>query len=149
VELLIFQIEGRQFALAAQLVRQVTRAVAVVPLPKAPPIVEGVINVRGSLAPVLDIRHRFGLAPAPLSPDQHFVIAQAGPRLVALRVDRALEIVSVDKTAIEPAAQVAPGTEYVSGIARLADGLLVIHDLERFLSLEETEQVGAAMSEAQ
>lgn len=124
---------------------EVARTVAVAPLPKAPPIVEGVINVRGSLVPVLDIRQRFGMPPSALTPDQHLIIARSGPRVVALRVDRALDLVVVDEDSIHSAARVAPGVEYVAGIARLADGLLVIHDLESFLSLDEAQQVDAAI----
>lgn len=148
VSLLSFEVAGQSFALPARLLREVVRAVAITPLPKAPPIIEGVINVRGTVVPVLDIRQRFGLTPIPLAPDQHLLIAQAGPRLVALRVDRALELLAVDEGAIEAAGRVAPGAEYVAGIATLADGLLVIHDLERFLSLEEAVQVDAVVAGA-
>ncbi len=122
------------------------RAVAIAALPKALPIVEGIINFRGTLVPVLDIRQRFGLPPAPISSEQHFIIAKADSRLVALRADRALDMVAVDEDAIESASRVVPGTEYVAGIARLTDGLLVIHDLERFLSFEEAGQVDAAVA---
>lgn len=124
------------------------RAVAIAALPKAPPIVEGIINFRGTLVPVLDIRQRFGLGPIPLAPEQHLILAQAGHRLVAMRVDRALDLVVVDQDAIRTAAQVAPGAEYVAGIAKLADGLLVIHDLESFLSIDEAGQVDAAVVDA-
>lgn len=120
---------------------------AVAPLPRAPPIVEGVINVRGALVPVLDIRQRFGIPPHPLTLDQHLIIARSGPRVVALRVDRALDLVEVDESAIESAATLTPGAEYVTGIARLPDGVLVIHDLERFLSLDEARGVDAAVAE--
>ncbi|MGH7614355.1 MAG: chemotaxis protein CheW, partial [Gemmatimonadales bacterium] len=129
----------------AGVVREVVRAVAIAALPKAPPIVEGIINFRGALVPVLDIRQRFRLPPAPLAPEQHLIIAKTDSRLVALRVDRALDLVVVDQDAIESAARVAPGTEYVAGIAKLTDGLLVIHDLESFLSFEEAGQVDAAV----
>jgi purine-binding chemotaxis protein CheW len=121
--------------------------VAVAPLPRAPPIVEGVINVRGALVPVLDIRQRFGLAPQPLALDQHLIIAQSGSRVVALRVDRALDLVDVEENAIESAATLTPGAKYVTGIARLPDGVLVIHDLERFLSLDEARGVDDAVAE--
>lgn len=140
-----FELAGRSLALPAGVLLEVAPTVAVAPLPKAPPIVEGVINVRGSLVPVLDIRQRFGMPPSALTPDQHLIIAQSGPRVVALRVDRALDLVVVDEDAIQSAARVAPGVEYVAGIAKLADGLLVIHDLESFLSLEEAQQVDAAV----
>jgi len=126
---------------------ELTRAVAVTPLPKAPPIVEGVINLRGALVPVLDIRQRLGLPARPLTPDQHFIIARSGRRLVALRVDRALDLVAVEESAIESAARVTTGVEYVAGIAKVADGLLVIHDLENFLATDEARQVDAAVAE--
>lgn len=143
--LLVFTLGDARFGLHAMLVREVVRAVAIAPLPKAPAIVEGVINYRGTIVPVLDVRQRFRLDPAPLDPRQHFVVAQAGARLVALRVDRATELVTVSEASIRPAATAVPGTEYVAGIAQLPDGLLVIHDLERFLALEESEQLERAV----
>lgn len=146
VHLLTFELAGRRFALPAQLLREVVRAVAITALPKAPPIVEGLINIRGTLVPVLDIRQRFGLPPDPLAPSQHFLIAQAGSRLVALRVDRAVDLVSVPSDAIESGAQAAPGAQYVAGIAKLPDGVLVIHDLEAFLSLDEAKEIDVALS---
>jgi purine-binding chemotaxis protein CheW len=114
-------------------------------LPQAPTIVEGVINYRGTLVPVLDARARFGLSHTPLDPTQHFIVAQAGPRLVALRVDRATDLITVAEAMIRPVGEAAPGARYVAGIARLPDGLVVIHDLERFLALEEGEQLDHAM----
>jgi len=143
-QLLTFEVGGSRFALPVRLLHEVVRAVAIAPLPKAPPIVEGVINVRGTVVPILDIRQRFGLSPTPVAPEQHLLIAQSGGRVVALRVDRAVDLVSVDEAAIESAARVVPGAEYVAGIAKLPDGLIVIHDLERFLSLEEAGQLDAA-----
>jgi purine-binding chemotaxis protein CheW len=147
-QLLTFEVGGSRFALPARLLQEVARAVAIAPLPKAPPIIEGVINVRGTVVPMLDIRQRFGLPPTPVAPEQHLLIARAGSRVVALRVDRAVDLVAVDETAIESAARVVPGVQYVAGIAKLPAGLLVIHDLERFLSLDEAGQVDVAMAAA-
>ncbi len=148
VQLLTFELAGRRLAVPADVLTEVVRTVAVAPLPRAPPIIEGVIDVRGALVPVLDIRQRFGLPPRGLTPDQHLIIARTGPRLVALRVDRALDLVEVDADAVEPVDQVAPGAEYLRGIAKLAEGLLLIHDLESFLSLDEARQVDAAVVDA-
>jgi purine-binding chemotaxis protein CheW len=145
IHLLTFTVGGRTLALLASAVTEVVRAVAVTELPKAPPIVEGVINFRGRIVPVLDVRQRFGLTPRSLDPDQHFIIAQAGPRRVALRVDRAFDVIGVEARAIESSALVAPGAEYVAGIARLPDGLLVIHDLESFLALDEAAALDTAL----
>jgi purine-binding chemotaxis protein CheW len=145
VTLLVFTLDNARFGLAAAVVREVVRAVAIAALPKAPAIIEGVINYRGTVVPVLDVRQRFRLAPAHLDPAQHFVVALAGPRLVALRVDQATELLTVPRALIGSPATTVPGTDYVSGIARLPDGLLVIHDLERFLALEEAEQLDRAV----
>lgn len=147
-QFLEFAIADRRLGLPTEVLQEVLRAVAIAPLPKAPPIVEGVINLRGTLVPVLDLRQRFGLPAVPLAPDQHLVIARAGRRTVALRVDRALALVAVEERAIVSPESVAPGTEHVAGIAKLPDGLLVIHDLNRFLSLEEARQMDAAIGDA-
>lgn len=144
LSLLVFRLGSGRFGLRAEVVQEVVRAVAVAPLPKAPPVVEGVIDVRGRIVPVLDIRARFGVAPRPLDPDQHFILAFAGARLVALRVDRATELRSVGTDAVEVPGQSTPGVEYAAGIARLPDGLVVIHDLDAFLSLEEAAVLDAA-----
>lgn len=143
---LVFEVGGRRLGLSGRVLREVIRAVATAPLPKAPPIVEGVINLRGVLVPVLDIRQRFALPPVSLSPEHHFLIAQADGRLVALHVDRALDLITVDEGVIESVAGVASGAEHVAGIVKLPDGLLIIHDLERFLSLDESRQVDAALA---
>jgi purine-binding chemotaxis protein CheW len=148
VPLVVFALHGERFALQGRAVREVVRAVAVAALPDAPGVVEGVINYRGRLAPVLDVRSRFGLPPQLLDPSQHFILADAGSRLVALRVDRALDLLEVPADAIEAADSVAPGSRRTEGVARLPDGLVVIHDLERFLSLDEGNALDAALSAA-
>ena len=141
--LLSFELERRRFAIPALLVREIVRAVAVSALPRAPAIVEGMINLRGDLVPVLDIRSRFGLPAVPTHPQQYFVVAEAGARTVVLRVDHVIGLVEVPESAIEPPS--LPGTEHVAGIAKLAEGLLVIHDLARFLSLDETVALDGAL----
>ncbi|MEA3246158.1 MAG: chemotaxis protein CheW [Gemmatimonadota bacterium] len=145
VRLLRFRLGAARFALAAQDVREVVRAVAIAPLPAAPPVVEGVINHRGTIAAVLDIRRRFSLASVPLRADQHFIVATAAPRTVALRVDEADELVTVAADLIEPAQRAAPDAKHVAGIARLPDGVLVIHDLATFLAHDEAVQLDAAL----
>jgi purine-binding chemotaxis protein CheW len=143
---LIFEIGERRMGLGLSAVREVLRAVAIAPLPKAPPIVEGVINVRGAVVPVLDIRRRFGMVAAPLSVDHHFVVANAGPRVVALRVDRAIELMMFDDESLEELDGIFAARHHVAGVAKLPDGLLVIHDLETFLDVDEGRRLDSAVS---
>lgn len=139
MEVLIFQLSGQRYGVCVADVREVLRAVTFAPLPKAPAFVEGVINLRGALLPVLDIRMRFRLAPRPPAVSDHLVVAAAGDRLVALRVDGATDLITVDPEMIESPARVVSGTAYVTGVAKLPDGLVLIHDLRTFLSQTEAD----------
>lgn len=137
LDLLTFSLDGERCALLASAVREVVRAALPTRLPKAPPIVSGVLNVRGELVPVLDIRQRFGLSRRTIDPDDYIVVARAGGRVVAFAVERALDLVQVPATEIHAATEIAAGTKHVAGIVRLSDGLLVIYDLHGFLSVNE------------
>jgi purine-binding chemotaxis protein CheW len=134
--------------LPAASVQEVCQAVTISPLPQAPAVVEGVLDVRGTMVPVFDVRSRFGLEPRAAGPDDHLVIASAGGRSVAVRVDRALDLVRVASEQIQAAEQLGANLRHVVGVARLADGLVVIHDLAAFLSQAESDQLAAAMMDA-
>lgn len=141
---LVFEVAGQRFALDLPVVQELARAVSVVPLPRAPAVVEGVIDVRGTLVPVLDLRGRFGLPASPLRPSDHLVLARAADRLVALRCDRAEGIVSLPAGEVEDARRAVPEAGYVAGVVRLPDGLVLVHDLRTFLSGAE----GAALDDS-
>lgn len=146
VHLLTFVLDGDRYALDAATVQLVERAVAITPLPRAPQLVEGVIDVHGTLAPVFDLRRRFGLPARELSDDEHLIVASAGDRLVAFRVDEALDLVSVpDDLARVPALSDTAAGE---GVARLDDGAVAIYDLTTFLSASERASLDAALDSA-
>ncbi len=147
-QVLVFEVGGRRFGLPAAVVREVVRAVETLPLPKAPAVVEGVINVRGKVVPVLDVRGRFRLPPKPLEPADHLIIARAGGRVVALRVDRATDLVRLDAADVEEARGIVPGAEYVTWVAKLPNELVLIHDLETFLSRAESAALTQALPES-
>jgi purine-binding chemotaxis protein CheW len=145
-EVLIFEIGGQRYGLPAADVQELLRMAALTPLPSGPPIVEGVINIRGKVVPVLDMRARFRLPARPAEHTDHLVVAQAGPRSVALRVDRALELRRLDPAQLEDTEGVMPGVEYVAQLAKLPDGLVLIHDLPTFLSHAEAAALDAALA---
>jgi purine-binding chemotaxis protein CheW len=126
-------------------VQEVVRAVALAPLPKAPLIVEGVISVRGRLVPVLDVRTRFQLLARALTPADFFVLARAEERLVALRVDAGVHLVQLAESDVESLEDVVSGSGYVSGVGKLPDGLVLIHDLRTFLASAEAIQLDEAL----
>jgi purine-binding chemotaxis protein CheW len=146
MELVIVELDGQRYGLRADAVREVVRAATITPLPNAPAMVEGIINVRGSVIAVLDLRRRFELPARVLDPSEYFVLARAGDRDVALRVDRATELIAVDPAEIDQAEQVLSRSRYVAGVAKLRDGLVLIHDLETFLSAAEAATVDQALA---
>lgn len=148
LSVLTFELAGERCALAAEDVREVVRAALPAHLPKAPDVVVGVLDLRGELVPLLDIRRRFGLPSRPLAPEDHIVIVRVGHRVVAFAVERALDLTRVAHADIQAAADVASGLEHVAGIARLEDGLLVIYDLRAFLSADEALMLDHALAEA-
>lgn len=95
--------------------------------------------MRGSVVPALDIRARFNLPPKAVEPSDHLVIALAKRRLVAIRVDRVTDLITLARSDVEDVAVAVPGSSLVAGVAKLHDGLLLIHDLATFLSVTEAE----------
>jgi purine-binding chemotaxis protein CheW len=137
-EILAFEVGGRVFALPIARVVGLVRAVAIDPVPGAPPIVEGLINVRGKIVAVLDVRVRFGLPPrAPALSDQ-LILASAGPRTVALRVDRVVDLVRLEASHVAEIDGILPGIRDLSAVARLPEGLLMIQDLRALLADAES-----------
>lgn len=141
--ILSFEVGGVRYGLPAEGVARLVRAVAVAPLPKAPAVVEGVVNVHGELVPVLDLRARFNLPPKPVEPSDRFVLALAGDRPVAVRADAVAGLVHVDATAPD---DIVVGTRHLAGVGRLPDGVVLIADLGAFLSQAEDEALEEALS---
>lgn len=148
LEVLVFEIAGQRYGVAAAEVREIVAAVTIVPLPRAPAVIEGVINLRGRIVPVLDLRTRFRLPAKPVEHTDHFVVARTGDRLVALRVDRATDLVVLDPADVEDARGVVPGVEYVSWVAKRAQDLVLIHDLATFLSRAEADALDEVVGHA-
>src|ERR1043166_8510885 len=130
----VFRLDDRQYALPLAVVERVVRAADVTPLPKAPAIVLGVIDVEGRVLPVLSVRRRFRLAEREISPADEFLIVQTARGPVALVVDEAQGVIERPATEIVGPAQIVPGLEQIKGVIKLGDGLVVIHDMEKFLS---------------
>ena len=145
--LVVFRVEEQRYALALSVVERIVRAAEVTLLPSAPAIVIGVIDVEGRLLPVLNIRRRLGRPDREISPANQFVIARTARREVVLVIDEALGVIELPSTGIVGAAQIVPGLEQIQGVVQLADRLVLIHDLEKFLSLAEERTLDEALKE--
>lgn len=142
-----FLLDGQRYALALAAVQRILLAVEITPLPGAPSIVLGVVDMAGRIIPVLNLRRRLGLQEREVGPDDQLLIAQTSRRAVALVVDEARDVIGCASAGIVESERIVPGLEQIQGVIRMEDGLVLIHDLDRFLSLDEARALDAAMNE--
>lgn len=147
-QLTIFALDERHYALRSLAVDRVVRAVAVSPLPQAPGIVLGIVNVQGRIIPIINVRRRFRLPEREIALADLIIIAHTARRPVGLVVDAVADVMGYPEQSIAEAESIIPGLEYVEGVVKLQDGLVYIHDLDRFLSLEEETSLAQAMETA-
>jgi len=140
-----FVLDRRNYALSLAAVVRIVHVVEVAPLPKAPEIVLGVINVSGRIIPVVDVRQRFRLPPRETELYDSLIIARTSKRELAFLADSVTGVMEYPEDEVTAADRIVPGLEYVHGILKLKDGLVFIYDLERFLSLDEEVSLAKAM----
>lgn len=144
--LVLFTLDDQRYALHLSAVERAVRAVEVTPLPKAPDIVSGVVNVQGRIVPVINIRRRFHLPEQDLRLSDQIVIARTSNRIVAVIVDAVIGVTEIPEKEIVSPEKIVPRTQYVEGVAKLEDGLVLIHDLDQFLSFDEERALEASLN---
>ncbi|RKZ37168.1 MAG: chemotaxis protein CheW [Gammaproteobacteria bacterium] len=147
MDALVFELEDSRFALATETVRELTQAVLPSSLPGAPAIVQGIVDIGGEVVPVLDVRRRFGYPTRAPVPSDHFIVATAYNQPLILPVDRVVAMSTIDPGDIHESKALGAPSPYVSGVARLNDGLCLIHSLESFLSDGEAADLAGALVE--
>ena len=144
---LIFSLEQQQYALHLSAVESVVRAVEITRLPKAPEIVMGLVNVRGSIFPVVNTRRRFSLPEREIEPSDRYILARTSRRIVVLAVDAVEGVIEPSEQEVIQAETIASGLHQIEGVIKLESGILLIYDLEKFFSLEEEATLDRALEE--
>ena len=145
-KIVIFTLGETRCALSLSRVEKVIRAVEISQLPKAPEIVLGIINYAGKLVPVIDVRRRFRFSPQEFSMDNRFILARTASRLVALIVDAVDEIAGLTSEEMVSTEQEIPFAEHLKGVAKIKGNLIMIYDLDQFLSFDEEQSLNSAIS---
>lgn len=143
--LVVFRLDDQRYALPLAAVERVVRAVEVTPLPGAPAIVLGAIDVHGCIVAVMNLRRRFGLPERAIAPNDYFLIARTVRRPVALVIDEAQGVSAHAPGAMVRPDRIVPGLGQFDGVLKLDDGLVLIHDLDKFLGLDEARALDAAL----
>ena len=142
----VFSLDEQLFALRLSAVERIVRAVEIMPLPGTPEIVLGMIIVSGQIIPVFDTRRRFRLPVREINLSDQFIIARSRTRQVALAVDTVRGVHESGEEDTIAAERILPFIEHIEGVVKLKDGLILIHELDKFLSLEEEKVLDAAQT---
>ncbi len=148
LEFVVFVLEDQRYALPLTSVEKVIRSVEIIPLPKAPDIVSGMINAEGRLLPVFNLRKRFRLPEKEIGPEDHMIVARASSRTVSFWADQVEGVIEWPAGRIVPPGGIHPEVGYVEGVIKLENGIVFIHNLDRFLSLEEKTELDTALRDA-
>lgn len=147
VQLVVMRLGSEDYGVEISHVREIIRMQRITEVPQVPAFVEGIINLRGSVIPVVDLRKRFGLAAAETSAETRIVVVDVSGHTVGLIVDAVSEVITVPGRAIESVATVAASARRgdVRGIVNLPQKLIVLIGLEGLLeSIAASGEVGAA-----
>lgn len=147
IQIVVFTLDEQRYALYLSAVERVVRIVEITPLPESTDIVLGIINLQGRIIPVVNIRKRFNLPEREIEVSNQMIMAHTSKRVLALLVDAVEGIVERPGQEVILAEKILPKIEYIEGVVKLEDGLILIHDIERFLSLEEERKLEDAMKE--
>ena len=134
LQLLTFKLDDQEYALNIANVVQVVRMVAVTRAPKAPVFVEGMINLRGRVIPVVSLRQRCGLLDRPYDLNTQLLIARADGRVMALMVDVVSEVLSIPVDCVVPPDQIGADMEHLLAVGKLGDRLILILDPRSLLT---------------
>jgi purine-binding chemotaxis protein CheW len=134
-QLVVFEVAGESYGVEISRVQEINRMQAITVVPQVPVFVEGIINLRGRVTPVVDLRKRFGLPATEPTPLTRIVVVKADQEWVGVIVDAVSEVLRITSDAIEPpsAMVTSSDTAFVRGIAKLNERLVILLDLDRVL----------------
>jgi purine-binding chemotaxis protein CheW len=153
-QVLCFSLAGENYAIPILKVREIQGQAPITRIPKAPDYMPGVINLRGAIVPIIDLRKRFNLGPPPEGVRPVIVIVEVQSRTMGMRVDAVSDVLDLEPGQIKPppewGSEGTLGREYIAGLATVtgsegAEYMLILLDLNQLLSLaelKEVEQVG-------
>lgn len=143
-QFLTFQLEGEFFGIPISVVREINRVTDVTPVPKTPPFVKGVMNLRGKIIPVIDLRLKFDMQPSEYTRDTCIIVIETPHGQMGNIVDAVKEVVEFDSTEIEPAPQfgISNYKGFVKGLGKKEDKVVILVDIVESFESSEWTQLG-------
>ena len=145
IQLVTFKIGEEEFGVDILNVQEIIRMISITKVPNAPIFVEGVINLRGKVIPVIDIRSRFNMAQAVHDSQTRIMVMNLHGQVIGIMVDAVCEVLRIKESTVEapPAVVAGVGAEYMRGVSNLQDRLLILLDLDKLFTEDERQSLSA------
>ncbi len=142
-QLIGFFVGAEEYGLEILRVREIIRVREITRLPRSPGFVKGIINLRGDVIPILSLGERFGLERKEASADTRVIVVEIGGQLIGMVVDAVSQVLRVPADQIDPPPPIIGGLarEYVAGVAKVGDRLVILLNIDRILSKDEQVQL--------
>jgi len=148
--LVVFTLADETYGIDISTVNEIIRMQAITEVPRTPDFVEGVINLRGRIVPVIDLRKRFSLAVSEETQASRIMVVELEGLTVGMIVDSVSEVLRLPASSIEPTPTMVSGVDaaYLRGVGKWDDRLIILLDIKKVLYKGEQEQVALSMEEA-
>jgi purine-binding chemotaxis protein CheW len=146
LQLVSFTIGSEEFGLDILKVQEIIRTMQITKVPNSPDFVEGVINLRGKVIPIIDLRIKLGMAKKEHGSSTRIVVVEISRKTIGFIVDSVSEVLRIPKNIMEAPPQIVVGVDskYITAIGKLGDRLLILLDLEEVISVEKDVIINAA-----
>ncbi len=143
LQLVTFNIESEEFGVDILRVQEIIRTMEITKVPRSPDFVEGVINLRGKVIPIVGLRQRFGMPSREHDNHTRIIVLDLHGMIVGFVVDGVSEVLRINSDTVEQPPSLVAGIEsdYISGVGKLADRLLILIDLDKLLSRSEHDSI--------
>jgi len=143
VQVVSFHLGSEEYGVDISQVQEIIRMVEITHVPRAPRFMEGVINLRGQLIPIIDLRTRFGMQRGEQTKSTRIVVTEIGSKRVGIVVDSVSEVINIPLEQVENAPDMIAGvgTEYIQGVGKVNERLIILLDLTMVITGEEKQQL--------
>lgn len=151
LQVVSFRLDREEYAIEITKVKEVILPTGITRVPQMPPCIEGVINLRGAVIPVVDLRRRFGIAATAATEQTRILIARPAGRVVGFIVDAVSQVLKIRRTEVQPPPETIAGLaqKYLHGIAKIGDErMIILLDVETVLHPDELRSLAAGPASA-
>ncbi|MFZ5968152.1 MAG: chemotaxis protein CheW [Bacillota bacterium] len=139
----IFRLDNEEYGVDIMNVKEISEFKESVKVPNTPKFVDGIINLRGDITPIINLKKRFNLAGSNANEDTRIIVINIQDRQVGFVVDEASQVIRISENDIEPAPEIVAGVDkkYITGVGKLKDRIVLLLDLEYILTDDEKEKI--------